>query len=283
MDTDTVPRLLPPGKAPLLKNFLMDRPGVLPMRGPICEGVTWNLGASIGLQGLWVHDDNILVSRSGTSAVSLRDYWVNPYRKADTTSFLRTCNATMKHISIQPTGDVLTNVASATADDRIGLKGIRIGAYVYGYGGTAATNRSIVRAGYPPTYNYNLTKLLRWSGSTSAPAVYVNAPVAAQDVAYHYNRLFVLGGEAIGTTDRQVNSLYWSPTCSLPTAPACRIGRAWQDDVSGLANQLVVGSRTTSDFGVALAHVGAEPLILKRRSLWMLYGTAPSNFQVKQV
>src|SRR5690242_11811034 len=121
MDTDTVPRLLPPGKAPLLTNFLMDRPGILPMRGPLCEGTTWNLGASIGLAGVWTFDDKLLISRYAASATDIHDYWTMPYRKITTaSSAYRKFNTTCKLVDLA--AGTVTDVATAGTNPN-GLRG----------------------------------------------------------------------------------------------------------------------------------------------------------------
>lgn len=57
----------------------------------------------------------------------------------------------------------------------------------------------------------------------------------------------------------------------------------WQDDVSGLLNQIVVGDEDASDFGVQLAVVGQSLIIFKRHSIWSLYGYSPATFQIKNL
>jgi hypothetical protein len=281
MDTDTVPRLLSPRKASLLTNFLMDRPGVLPMRGPICEGTTWNLGASIGLYGAWMFNDKLLVSSFAASGTATRDYWVSRYRKDFSApgSLLRKGSTALKLVDLS--AGTVTNVTATTREQIPGLRSVRSNNFLYGIAGDCLDADV---SGDDENAKHRNTRILRWDGSAVSPFSYgTNAPIGCVDITIHYNRLFALGGIALdgSGTGYQHSTLQWSDFLPADGAGLPVSVNAWKDDVSGLWNQLVVGARE-SDFGVALAHVGQNLLILKRRSLWMLYGTAPANFQVKQ-
>lgn len=279
MNTDTVPRLLPETKAPLIKNFLFDRPGVLPMRGPICEGLTWNNGAAIGLLGVWAYNDKLLISRYAASSTKTRDYWVAPYRRASATTQLRDPNPTMQYIDLAA-GTVSTiNAAGGQLGLVNGLRGIRVGNFIYGVGAGSTTSPVSQDGSFFPS-----TGLIRWDGSSSSPISYGSAPGVIQDIALHYQRLFCLGGvpNASFATPIEFNSLFWSDPLPTDGTGLSTAASAWQDDVSGLTNRIVVGGDNPNDFGVALAHVGSNLCVLKRRSIWMINGTSPSNFVVKQ-
>lgn len=272
MDTDTVSHLVNKRKAPLIQNFLMDRPGILPMRGPLAETTTWNNGASIGLFGNWVHNDKVLISKLTSSALATRDYWVAPYRRATAANQLRI--GTLSSFI----ADLETDVVSGAMVGAIspGIRGAPSGNYVYGPEGYTGT--TITQDGYV----YQDRWIVVWDVGAGTVFGLLNSPHAAQDAKVHYQRLFVLGGVAVGGTRIEFNSLYWSDP--LPAAASLPdVAGSWQDDVSGLVNRIVIGAETPLDFGVALAHVGENLLILKRHSMWMLYGTSPSNFVVKQV
>jgi hypothetical protein len=279
MDTDTTPRLLDKRKAPLIKNFLMHRPGVLPMRGPICEGTTVDFAASIGLMGMWVFDNKLLISRALASATAIRDPWTQLYRPASGNT--RAINSTVSVVDLVAGGK--TDVVPA------GMfpfgRSIRAGNFVYGLAsvgvGTIAGN------------SYTSTRVVRWDGTSIAGGFTLyNAPNApsdgCQDIAFHYNRIFVFGGIAPGVSvkNAQMNhGLYWTDQLATDASatPLPATLAAWQDDVSGLVNQIIVGSDEPANAPVAMAHVGPSLLLLKRRSLYLLVGNQPANFAIRQV
>lgn len=110
-----------------------------------------------------------------------------------------------------------------------------------------------------------------------------NAPMAAQDVTTYLSRLFVLGGAAPGSAPASLtiknSTLWWTD----PGGPLTRVLAEWQDDVSGLVNQLQVGDDDLADPGVALARLEGILLVLKRHTLWAVRGTSPSNFTVRRI
>lgn len=109
------------------------------------------------------------------------------------------------------------------------------------------------------------------------------APMCAQDITAYLSRLFVLGGAAPGSTPSALalkhSTLWWSD----PGGPLTRVLTEWEDDVTGLVNQIQVGDEDPTDPGVALGRLPAALVIFKRRSLWALRGSSPSNFTDRRV
>jgi hypothetical protein len=58
---------------------------------------------------------------------------------------------------------------------------------------------------------------------------------------------------------------------------------SWQDNASGLVNQIVADGTDVDDYGVALARVNGNLVIFKRRSIHQLYGYSAATFNLKSV
>jgi hypothetical protein len=273
LDTDSAPDYLDKKKATVLQNFLVDRPGKLPIRGPINDAIDLYSGALVGSPvGIWSHNNNLLVGIKALSASATRDPWVAPYRRTSTAGDLGTHHTSLYHVNLETR--VAAAVAAATADTTPGPRFARLGAYTYGisYSGTSdeTVNGGLQRR----------TSLCRWDGTAVLPTAIATtfAPSCMQDVKAHLNRLFVLGGNVPGTTGAvKPNSLFWTDQ----GGPVAGTLAEWQDDVSGLVNQIVVDSDDSSDFGVALAKVGRSLVVFKRRSIHMILGDTPATFTVR--
>lgn len=122
-------------------------------------------------------------------------------------------------------------------------------------------------------------RVASWDGGATF-LVRNTGPMYSADIALYAERLFVLGGTepnaAAGAGTYRPNYLFYSD----PGGPTTDVLTAWQDDVSGLTSQLVVGE--ADDFGVALCPINNGLLILKRRSLWVLRGSGPQTFQIRR-
>lgn len=277
IDTASSPSFMDKVKAPLVRNLLVDRPGVLPIRGPIVNHTELSLGTSLIPTGTWQFNNKILVGYMEQSASAKRDPWVAPYRKAAASGDLSLGNTTnMKLVDL----DALT-VSNVTVTDRhqvIGPGSARIGAYVYGYGYSCntATNPAVSENG---GFLFR-RRLLRWDGTTTVPTIYTNAPEGSQAVLAHLNRLWVLGGRDVpggSPSTIEQNTLYFS----RPAGPTTDTAAQWTDPVSGLVNKIVVDSDDQNDFGVGLAKVDQNLVIFKRRSIHVLYGYSPTTFTLR--
>lgn len=278
-DHDSAPESIREDQGPLVENFLVDRPGVMPLRGPLNEAsILYQSGPGAKPVGLWSHGDKLLVGLKATTTVGAEvDPWVSPYRKPLTAATLAAGHNTLYFADLNT--NALTAIA-ATADQVPGPRFTRLGGYVYGigYDVTDAANIVLEGGGYQKR-----RKLLRWDGTAVAPVVHSVAPAGAQDIRAHYQRLFVLGGQEPGTAGAmQPNTLWWSDqhptTGALPDTIA-----SWQNNFvdPAITEYLVVDVNDPDDYGVALAKLGANLAIFKRRSIHVLYGYSSGTFQIK--
>lgn len=275
LDTDSPPHAIKGNKAPMLQNVLVDRPGILPMRGPINQSVDHSAVPALGIRpvGIWRFNNILLIGKRGQSATRTRDPWVAPYRKASAETQLSQSGTNAKYVNLDTSAS--SDVALATEEQVPGPSWTRLGDFVYGisFSSTAANNVT-VNGGVQ-----YLNTVSRWDGTTTAPVVNANAPKGGQAIKAHYRRLFVLGGrnpDASGTI--QANTLWFSDPVAAAALPDTVA--AWSDDASGLVNQLqMLGD--DNDFGVALAKVGQNLAIFRRRSIWLLYGYSPSTFLLR--
>lgn len=279
IDSDSAPDAIEPTKGHVVANFLVDRPGQLPIRGPLNE-TTVILSSSSGEKpvGVWPFNDKLLVGYRAPSATAKRDPWVAPYRKAalaaDLSAALTGANA-LKVIDLAASPVTVSSLTPTDASRVPGPRYTRLGAHVYGVSFDTTTAAVNENGGFR-----KLTSILRWDGAVE-PVVHVNAPRGAQDIRAHYQRLFVLGGRNPDGTGQIANNTLWYSDPIAGTTPLPDTLAAWQDDTSGLVNQIVVDSDQSDDFGAALARVGQSLVIFKRRSIHVLHGHSPSTFQVR--
>lgn len=159
-------------------------------------------------------------------------------------------------------GGAAVNVVLTDATRRMEQRkrSARLGAYAYGQSFDTTTG------------------LLRWNGTPTEPTIMTHAPCGSADVAVYLNRLFVAGGtEPNTTTPEKANSLWWTDI----GGPATNTLADWQDDVSGLTNQLVIGD--DGDEIVALAPMPGQLLVFKRNSIWTVLGNSPATFSVRRL
>lgn len=270
LDTESAADTVLEGHAPEHVNFLVHHDYEMRMRGPLASHTTLTIGSNVIVTGIWGFGNKALVGLATADATAVREPWTAPFRPA-TAAQLAEPVTTMKLIDF----DALTvSDVSAAQGTVIGGKGVRIGAYVYGFAYSAGTDDDI-----DPTAGSQFVHrraLLRWDGTTSAPTAVTDAVDSGQDVAVHYNRLFALGGRDVpgGGTAHNLNSLYFTDN----GGPISGTAASWQDDVSGLTNQIVIDGDNPDDFGVGLAHMNDKLAIFKRRSTHLLTGYSSDTF-----
>jgi hypothetical protein len=274
INTDSAPDTLRT-EAPVLTNFLVDRPGKLPMRGPINGAVQMYSGAAAEKPIMpWVHNNNLLVGLKANSATAVRDPWVAPFRRAAAEAELADGHTTAYHLNLE-TG--VTSSVAVTQDNCPGSRFTRLGDFVWGTGYSRVPANTFTSNGGIQ----NKTNLLRWDGTVTAPTAYVNGPLGFQDIRAHLNRLFAAGGLKPSTTTYSPNSLFYSDLVTPGTTPADTLA-FWQSDIApNPVNELVIDSNDPSDFIVALAKVGRALAIFKRRSIHLLLGETSDTFVVR--
>lgn len=274
-DTDTGIEDLGSLRAPRAHNVLLGRKGVLPMRGPITEQIEFDsTPAGCAIVGRMVYGDNVMIGRREPSATATRDPWVAHYRKAAASSELSLTASASRPARVNLIAKSASLWSVLVASSTPGPSSTRVGGKVYGI-----QYYNLTSVLYNGGYHW-LTQLQRWDGTSAAPTAYTNAPRGAQAVKSHYTRLFVLGGRnPDGSGTLQPNSLWFSDPIAgsdLPDTVA-----AWQNDASGLVNQIQVDADDVNDFGVALAKVGDDLAIFKRQSIYVLRGYSPDTFVLR--
>jgi hypothetical protein len=272
IDTDSDPGTMNPSMAPVVNNLLPDRPGKLIMRGPLQNHAELALtGTNKIIGGAWTFRNKALIGMVAPSATGQREPWSAPYKKAPTAATLAIPETTMQFVDFD---SLSTNNVAGSLDTVISGKGAALGNYVYGYGYAANSAAVNENGGF-----FYRRKLLRWDGTAAAPTAYNNAPDNGSDVHSHLNRLWTLGGRDVagGGTATEFSTLFYSDGFG----PVSDTAAAWQDDVSGLSNKIVVDYDNPDDFGVSLAKVGQNLIIFKRYSSHVLYGFNSSTFTIR--
>ncbi|MGZ6852641.1 MAG: hypothetical protein ACXVGC_01040 [Mycobacteriaceae bacterium] len=126
--------------------------------------------------------------------------------------------------------------------------------------------------------------IFKWDGTSAIGGItaYTSANAPSNgivDVASHLDRLFVLGGCVPGTSGPSYKDrLYWSDI----GGPVTNTLALWQDDVSGLVNQIVLDGGA-SNYGVGLANTQSGLMVFRRQSVDLLSGVTPANFALRRV
>lgn len=272
LDTTSGPAAVPTGKAPVVDNFLLDQPGKMRMRGGFFGYSTWQLPDN-RVCGAWEHNGKLLLGLATTGAVASEPC----FAPLAPSSFAVAAGIRLFDPANTSVSALTTISGAVDLDDVPWGKGVRLGSYVYGYSYSSPSTATDDAGSNAP-----LRQLLRWDGTAAAPTKYANAPRGAQDVAVHLNRLWVLCGtdpSAPASAPVTLNTLYWTDNAG-PTSDGLSF---WQDDVSGLVNKIVIGDQDPNDYGVALALLNQNLVILKRRSIYVLYGTSPDTFTMRRV
>lgn len=279
INADAAPDFIGRNEAPLIENFLVDRPGRLPMRGPIGAAAvaSHDLLVRKPITGRWHAGDNILTGYRDPSGGS-REPWVAPYQPVTNAALLAKVYAGSGHGYIASFGSPgsSSHTTGASVDNAPGPRYSRLGDSVWGigFGVPSSAPATITQNGYV----YPLPRLLQWAGTVTNPAVVANAPYGSQDVRTHLNRLWLAGGVDVpgGLTRLEFNTLFFSTS----NGPVTGAATDWKDPVSGLVNKIVVDS-DGDDFIVGLAKVGRNLAVFKRRSVHLLSGSSPSTFSIR--
>lgn len=108
-----------------------------------------------------------------------------------------------------------------------------------------------------------------------------NGPVFVMDVFQHMGRIFSLAARDPGGSNYAPATLYY--TIPGGTTALTDVVTDWQDPVTGEQNRIAIGDPTDGDFGVALGRAAGHLVVFLRNSIWILYGTAPANFTLRQL
>ena len=271
---------LPAGGARELRNYLVHHDGRVVPRGSI-GGSTALLSGSLaqpagGVPVLVASYYGILSAqyRAG-SAVPTVDAWRVPINKPAAAAQLTTPIVGADALGQATLKDGVTSFSAQADIGRVtSYRAIPSLDAVYGMAqsGTATA----VPDGFAP-----LTRVNKRPISLTGVVLH-NGPGFVQDIFYHYDRLFVLAARRPGsTTEYDHGGLFW-------TIPGGTTGNSdllsdWQEPVSGLVNTIKVGNPIAGDFGVGMGRAAGQLVIFMRKSVWVLYGTNPDDFTLRQL
>jgi hypothetical protein len=128
-----------------------------------------------------------------------------------------------------------------------------------------------------------------WDGGAVAGSLVAvaNSPVDSRCITMHQSRLFVLGGSVPGTVSPVAsNVLYFSDPlvnsagATLESQFIAGALAAWQDDVSGLVNQITLPAGQSWR---SVASVGRTLYIFSDRAVYALSGSTPATFALSKV
>lgn len=268
--TEAAPDALPEGFALEHKNFLLHQENKMVMRGPLYPHTEMTYGSGQMIIGcLRTHATMLVAFINPTAGKTIEPHRSWDIFSTDASAFAQP-HLTMKHINLR-TGAV-TDVTASNVNRVPSTRQASIGNYTYAVGYYDGTQLATVP--HIPNALISNHRLLRWTGTAVEPEIVTSAQRGMADVAVHYDKLFVLGSAS------SPNTLYFSDTGG-PTGLATAAD--WQDDTTGLTNQIAIGRDDNQDHGVALAAAGQDLVIFKRHSIYVLSGYSSSTFTVRQV
>lgn len=279
---DYPPDQLGPTQARRLRNFLVHNPGRIVPRGGIGGPGATESGAlpdaatdGACLAGTLPFQDTIFVSYRAPSATPLVDPWRVPINRPATAPELAQPDvvgaASIATVKLTD-GSTGTGTGAPAIDGVLGNRYCNIDEFLYTptLGGTSTTISTGVA---------QLNRVLKIS--TVNNTTLTTGPGFVQDVISHAGRLWALAARDPGDTNYDTSGLYYT----IPNGTTALLDQLsdWQDPVTGELNKFSIGAANDGDFGVALGRAAGQLVIFKRRSIWVLYGTAPSNFTLRQI
>lgn len=284
---DLAPQELAATHATRLRNYLVDNPGRIVPRGKIGGPTaltdtgslvdTTNGGA---LVVAFAFEDTVAVAYRAPSAGPKVDYWRVPINRPASAGdlSLSSTGATAGRSVDLATGTVSdTNVVSATSIPGPSIERVDNGFYAVSFSGASTA----VPQGVAPL------NLIRKSDIAGSAIVLTNGPGHVQQVFQHAGRLWAAAARAPGGSatpggfDYDTSQILY--TIPGGTTAFTNVVSDWQDPVTGELNNFGIGPANDGDFVVGFGRAAGQLVVFKRRSVWMLYGTAPSNFTLRQL
>lgn len=267
-------------QARTLRNLLVHNPGRVVPRGSIGGPGATEFGSLVDttnggtLLGTVVADDAIGVSYRAPSAGPLVDYWRVPINRPTVAGQLAqpSLGATAGRAVDLTTGAV-TDVVIALALSVQGVSSCRVDNALYGatFGGVSTA----IPTGVAPLNNVRKAIL----GGGNLPLV--NGPRFVQAVFSHYGRVWAAGARQPGGADYDTSQVFY--TIPGGTTGLTDVITDWQDPVTGELNRIAIGAGNDGDFVVGFGRAAGQMLVFKRNAIYILYGTAPSNFTLRQL
>lgn len=266
-----------------LRNFLVHHPGRVVPRGSIGgTSATLSSGSLVDttsggamLQAA-TFEDYLFIDYRAPSAGPLVDHWRVPINRPTTAGELAqpALGATASRAVDLNTGTV-TDISNADPRSQTGISIARLDDALYGvtYGGTSTA----VPGGVAPLNNIRKQNAL----GNDVAVLSANGPLFVQAVFTHYGRVWAAAARTPGQSDYDLSAIHY--TNPGGTTAWTDVVTDWQDPETGEANRIEVGASNDSDFVVGFGRANGHMLVFKRYSVWILYGTAPSNFTLRQL
>lgn len=296
----------PKDKARDLTNFLVDFPGKLRVRGPIGDATELYASATVNT-GIWVFGEKFLVSKFVIS--KLYDTDAGTVTNVTLSAAARQLDGRSARVGTYaygPSTDSATGILrwDGTTAQPIALSHSPVDAADV----CSHLERLFVAGGTEPGTTTPAKPNALWWSDVGGPAGASHAVtgVAATDILTSTAHGFSNGNPVIfntltGGTGLTAGTTYYVISATTDTfqlsetlAGAAKnfttdvtagtiIGNLsdWQDDASGLANQILVGEG--GDPIVGLYVVGRTLLVFKTYSIWAVYGDTPASFVVRRI
>lgn len=276
------PDLLSDVHARSLRNWLTHHPGRIVPRGGIGGPASTESGSLAHANGNpiashYTLGEAVVISYREAQAAPTVDAWRVPINKPTLANQLSqpVLGAQAGRSINLDTGtavDLPIVVATSTLNNVSGFQYARIigDLYTNTFGGESAAITTGVSQ-----------KTLLLKINSSGDIKLTNGPIFVMDVFQHMGRIFCLAARDPGGSNYAPATLYY--TNPGGTTGLANVATDWQDPVTGEQNRIAIGDPTDGDFGVALGRAGGQLVIFLRNSIWILYGTAPANFVLRQL
>lgn len=278
---DLAPDQLGPRQARRLRNFLVHHPDRIVPRGKIGGGTALTDTGSLvdttnggTLLAVGVADDTMVASYRAPSAGPLVDYWRVPVnRPAAAASLAQPSLGATAGRSVDLATGTVTDIATADPRSVFGPSITRVDQSLYSasFGGTG----TLVNGYYAPLNN------IRKVAIGGAGVVLTKGPLFVQGVFAHYGRVWAAAARRPGGADYDTSQIFY--TIPGGTTALTDVVTDWQDPVTGELNRIAVGAANDGDFVVGFGRAAGNLLIFKRNSVWIMYGTSPANFTLRQL
>lgn len=264
-----------------LRNFLVHHPGRIVPRGSIGGSATPLVGSAAHSTGApmgatFHYGDTVIVHHKNPTATPTVDTWRVPINAPTTAAELtQPLQGAEAGRSVNMSTGVITNLNIDVFDGYLnsisGWRYARLGGIVYTntYGGESVAIPGGVAQKSLLLKNQDLGVKL------------TEGPIFVQDVFSHLERIWVAAARDPGGSNYEPNSLYY--TNPGGTTEVLNQTSDWQDPVTGELNKISVGDPSDGDFLVALGRASGHLVIFMRHSIWIAYGTAPSNLVLRQL
>lgn len=260
-----------------LRNFLVHRPGQIIPRGGIgAPGVTGtgslvdtvNGGALVGTA---VADDLVAATFRLPNATPQVDYWRVPINRPTVAGDLSQPSLVGEVVDLK-TG-THTTVIPGGATSVFGPSVARVDQALYSasFGGASTA----VPTGVAPL------NAVRKTAIGGGGAVLTNGPRFVMDVFSHGGRLWAAAARTPGGADYDTSAIWY--TIPGGTTALTDVATDWADPVTGEFNRFSIGAANDGDFVVGFGRAAGQLLVFKRNAIYVLYGTTPSNFTLRQL